>query len=144
MSSLCVLCPDNVVLLLGENDSKRFSDPETLAFKLILLASQLHRTYHVKQIVLCQLLPRFTLPGYIPVNYCDVARSVNENLRTAVTFYPYIAFWEHNDTFPFPVHRKDCSDKFRADGVHLSNKGQWYLFKSHRGAILAACKRLEA
>ncbi|KAL3882415.1 hypothetical protein ACJMK2_028758 [Sinanodonta woodiana] len=52
MSSLCFLCPDIVVLLLGENDITSFSDPETLAFKLISLASQLHRLYHVKQIVL--------------------------------------------------------------------------------------------
>ncbi|KAL3887269.1 hypothetical protein ACJMK2_027212 [Sinanodonta woodiana] len=130
MSSLC-FCPD-IILLLGENDIKSFSDPETLAFKLISLASQLHRTYHVKQIVLCQLLPRFTLTGYTPVNYCDVARSVNEILRTEVTSYPYIAFWDHNGKFPFPVDRKDCSDKFRADACTCRTKANG-IYSNHLG-----------
>ena len=62
------------------------------------------------------------------------SRRVNDVLRRESRHYPFIIIWEHNPRFPFSEQDEEGlfrgRDKFSADGVHLTSKGQYYLYKS--------------
>ncbi|KAL3852046.1 hypothetical protein ACJMK2_015735 [Sinanodonta woodiana] len=150
--------PDIVVLIIGDNDVKADTSPEVIAHKIVALGTLLHRKYRVKHVVLCQLMPRFTATlrqvGVSKIHnrnsvaagknykdmYCQLAKEVNDIVRSEVLAYPYLTFWEHKRKFAFD--RPQVREKFRSDGIHLSPKGQWHLYKSLRGALINACYKI--
>lgn len=128
--------PDCVVILLGDNDvrpAKFDTSPEEIAAGLISLVSLLQRRYSVGSIVLCQLLPRFSKHRHWKM-YNHKAKLVNDIIKRDLS-YSYASFWTHNGKFRFPIEGKGSKDKFLEDGVHLNDKGQYYLYKSLRGAL---------
>ncbi|KAL3841658.1 hypothetical protein ACJMK2_019772 [Sinanodonta woodiana] len=126
--------PDIVILMIGDNDVNADTSPEAIAHKMVVLATFLYRKYKVRHIVLCQLMPRFSENKEVAdeickETYCKLAKEINDIVRAKVAAYDYIT----------PQVRK----KFRSDGIHLSPKGQWHLYKSIRGALLNASYKLQ-
>ena len=144
---------------------------ESIAYHIISAASMLQRRLGVRVVVICQLLPRFprfmifsdvTIQPWL--NYNDSAIAINQILESEIStgLYPGIVFWRHEKTptesyFPFPDsslvrswNYPDIHDyakalarrRFLPDGVHLTNAGLYYLYRSLRGALISGCKLL--
>ena len=148
------LRPHIVVLVIGGNDISRHTSSEEVAFKIIALCTLLHNRYHVRQVVLCQVMPRFnkSLWRYRDDRerledeqdkeaYRRTALGVNKILEIECKNYSYLQFWNHNGKFAFPEMGPNHRRYFSSDGVHMSDKGQYRLYKSLRGAVIAAVNR---
>ncbi|KAL3885682.1 hypothetical protein ACJMK2_025729 [Sinanodonta woodiana] len=138
--------PDVVILMIGD-DVNADTSPE-----MVVLATFLHRKYKVSHIVLCQLMTRFSetlhkagVEGVLNQDkevadkicketYCKSAKEINDIVLVEVAAYDYITFWDHNGNFAFD--RPQVGEIFRPDGIHLSPKGQWHLYKSIRVTLL--------
>ena len=158
------LRPDILIFIIGGNDVSYSSSPQEIALYIIAMCSMVHSRFNVRQVVICSLLPRFSQLAFRFYNrglrgahlteakrrdrqfkkyYCAQASLVNNKLRTEANKYAFITFWAHNNQFPFPeTFGRHCRDKFSSDGVHMSNKGQYHLYKSLRGAIIGAVSRI--
>ena len=135
---------DVIFLQLGGNDfAPNERVPEDFSLQLLALAALLHGRYKVRRIVVGYILPRFSCRGREdPVfvqRYSAWAQTVNAGLRHHSRDLAYVSVWDHNNTFTFPsASHKGGRRFFSRDGVHLSNQGQYRLYKSIRGALMNA------
>ena len=67
--------------------------------------------------------------------YSGWAQEVNTGLTEHSQKVPHITVWKHNTKFTFRESRRGL---FNDDGVHSSTQGQYLLYKSIRGAVIAA------
>ena len=72
--------------------------------------------------------------------YSGWAQAVNTGPTEHSQKMPYITVWKHNTNITFQESRRGL---FNDDGVHLSTQGQYLLYKSTRGAMIAACHSLQ-
>ena len=108
----------------------------------------LNDRYKAKRVVVGCILPRFSARrsrrGFSPLEvrrYSGWAQAVNTGLTKHSQKVPHITVWKHNAKFTFQESRRGL---FSDDGVHLSTQGQYFLYKSIRGAMIAACHSLQS
>ena len=138
--------PHAILLMLGDNDVMSHS-PEELAMRMCAFATHIQKKYGVKNIILGQILPRFSLtldkPDPKVVIYNKKALEINSLLKNEVKNLENIFFQYHG--FGFPGEKKkgkstfsyDASRKFfRKDGVHLTCKGYMKIIKRIKNSIV--------
>ncbi|XP_041360711.1 uncharacterized protein LOC121376968 isoform X1 [Gigantopelta aegis] len=125
--------PQCVVLLVGGNDVTFDCSAEEIAYRILSFCTVLTNRHKVKQIMLCQLLPRYykhgkTLTSQLVQNdktykdmYYTKAMKVNEILLSEMSGDKFfnIKFWQH---CKFQFDTVNGRDLFGPDGVHLNAK----------------------
>ena len=143
--------PDIIFLQVGSNDfpgtARNQRDADAFSLQLLELASMLNDRYNAKRVVVGCILPRFSARrsrrGFSPLEvrqYSGWTQAVNTGLTEQSQKVPHITVWKHNAKFTFQESRRGL---FSDDGVHLSTQGQYFLCKSIRGALIAACHSLQ-
>lgn len=127
--------PSIIVLNIGGNDlDSSASSPQLVGLRLYECAKFLVGL-GVKQVAVCQIVPRSSW-RYLPTLVGnDKVDSINEFLE-AVCNDQSIFFWKH-DRIP-----NSMTTIHRDDGVHFNDSGNKLLFRSVRGALLFAAKRI--
>ena len=123
--------PDLLILEMGTNDLTLLT-PNVVCYKLVDLIHSLLSLPTLKFVVWCAVIPR----GRHFKNahkFNASALALNDLMTEALAPLPNVLLWRH--------HRFSSDDKlFLEDGVHVSSKGQYALYRSYRGAILAGLK----
>lgn len=109
--------PDIVILELGTNDLSALA-PEIVGSAIDDLVHLLQDSFSVRAIGWCCVIPR-------GISYPVVFDPV-----------PRVFCWRHS------VFNHPAKDLYLANGVHLNFAGQYYLYRSYRGAILRALSLL--
>ena len=126
--------PDFLVLLIGDNDVVDNS-LAALDFKFNQLIALIRRRFpSVRQVILCQLLPRHGLAGTI---YNDKAGVVNQRLLALSQNNDYV--WIKICLFYFPQNDdrlfRQMARFYRRDGVHLTPAGYYKLYRALRAVV---------
>lgn len=137
--------PHVVVLLLGENDmheqtAKGYSNSPTLfAKRLVSVASLITAWSGGSKVIIGQLMPRFWSHTnvYFQYYYNEWAEDVNFELVKMTKNVPGVCFWRHKficegDSLIF----RQIPHLFDKGGVHLNVKGEIYLLRSLKHAVL--------
>ena len=137
-----LLKPDFCFLVCGGND---LSDPTVSALEvannIFDVVEWLHKTHHVTFIAVSQLFWRFAKPDpskgrpLSPEVYNAKVAEVNSILEVSL-LAGYSMLWRNKGLFANP------SDFLTADQVHLNFVGNQRLYRSIRGAILFALRRI--
>lgn len=141
--------PDQIILMIGDNDITVTESPEQVAYHLLAVATAMRNRFpSVKGVTITQLLPRY---ARTPVRahpypsrhiqwapYNVKASQVNEILRTETESYPDISFLYTGFYFPDlkEVRYTQRRPSFSRDGVHLSDRGLHRQFRAFRGALM--------
>ena len=88
-----------------------------------------------KFVVVCQILNRATAPSQHP-DYNLGVQVLNNYLKVVLEPLSYAEFWNHKGL------RRPSIPMLLRDGVHLNDRGNYALYRSYRGAILFALKKL--
>lgn len=124
------LAPDVVILEIGTNDLFQLG-PEVVASEIEDFVSLLCEKFFVRVIGVCQLIPRGeSCAGFQSFN-CKVP-VLNQCVCALLEHIDNVFCWYHKG-FSNP-----SSAPILQDGVHLDPRGQYYLYRSYRGAILKA------
>ena len=130
------LQPDIVILEIGSNDLCEVGQrPETVGSSIESLVSTLHEVYNVAFIVVCQVIHRATLPSHSP-QYNSSVNILNNYLEVVLDPVSFAEFWCHKGL------REPNIPILNKDGIHLNERGIYALYRSYRGAILFALKRV--
>ena len=110
--------PDTVLIMIGDNDIRSDSDPDTIAAHIIVTGSTIKRRHNIKNVVICLLLPRIHDGSS---EYNRIAWQVNERILHDAPLAGLIA---HDHGFRFPQwstrsERLQDELNFVRDGVHL-------------------------
>ena len=143
--------PDIIFLQVGGNDFPRTArnqrDADAFSLQLLELASLLNDRYKAKRFVVGCILPRFLAHrfrrGFSPLEvrqYSGWAQAVNTGLTEYSQKMPHITVWKHNAKFTSQESRRGL---FSDNRIHLYTQGQYLLYKSIRGAMIAACHSLQ-
>ena len=133
--------PSAVIMDVGTNNLARGGcDPIELGTSLVRAAQTLLRIDSVREVILCQLLPRVELRTTRRAR-CDFNTArviVNDKIRSLCADLGHIHFWPHRG-----MHR-NWQAYFDRQGLHLNAAGQRKYARSIRGAALfaARCCRL--
>ena len=126
------LSPHIVVLVIGGNDLDRSSgEPVKLAVEVVNYAKEL-LSKGVKFVVLCEIPQRFTNTPMIG----EKIKCYNSRLHAICKAEPNIRYWEHR-RLRTNIQRSRSS-VLRPDGVHLNNKGNYFLYHSLKNALCHA------
>lgn len=124
------LAPDVVILEIGTNDLSVLG-PEVVGSSIEELVSSLLNDFAVSVIGVCHVIPR----GDSFIHWAEFlqrAKILNNYVRVVLDPFPNVFCWSHKD---FSSPHKDL---YLADGVHVNPLGQYFLYRSYRGAILKA------
>ena len=127
---LGVLLPDVVILDIGTNDLSVLG-PEEVGSSIEELVSSLLNDFAVSVIGVCHVIARgdsFTHWA----EFLQRAKILNNYVRVVLDPFPNVFCWSHKD---YSTPHKDL---YLADGVHVNPLGQYFLYRSYRGAILKA------
>lgn len=135
--------PDIVILQIGSNDLQRARSPTSLADEVIDLAVLIHM--HTQAfVVVCESLMRrrgrYLRSDRDVETYMSNVHAFNVQLPLSAHGVIGVKFWRHRG-MRFPDESM-YGPMLSADGVHLSSRGQYKFYKSIRGAINFARKRL--
>ena len=124
------LSPDIIVLEIGTNDLS-LERLETVGHQIDELVAYLIHYFKIRVVGVCLVIPRgISFPG--AGDFAQKAKILNCYLRTVFEHYENVFCWEHKD-FNSPF-----KDLYLPDGVHVNPAGQYFLYRSYRGAILKA------
>ena len=124
------LSPDVVILEIGTNDLS-VERPETVGSQIDDLVVLLIRDFAVRAVGVCFVIPRaMSSPG--AAIFAQKAKILNDYLYHMLEPYDNVFCWSHRD-FNSPL-----KDLYLPDGVHVTPAGQYFLYRSYRGAILKA------
>lgn len=124
------LAPDVVILEVGTNDLWDVK-PEVVGSSIEELVTLLLDAFSVSVVGVCHVIPR----GVSFTNWEEFlqrAEILNNYVRVVLQPFPKAFCWTHRD---FSSPHKDL---YLADGVHVNSLGQYFLYRSYRGAILNA------
>ena len=124
------ISPAIVILEMGTNDLSGLR-PEVVGSEIEELVSLLLKSYSVRVIGVCEVIPRVRAPF---LN--DAALVLNQYLRGVLDPIPNVFCWRHRG-FTDP-----SVDPYASDGVHVNPFGQYCLYRSYRGAMLKALRML--
>ena len=127
--------PYFLVLLIGDNDVADNS-LAALDVKFNQLIALIRRRFpSIRQVILCQLLPRHGLAGTI---YNDKASVVNQRLIALSHNNDYV--WIKICLFYFPQNNerlfREMARWYRRDGVHLTPAGYYKLYRALRAVVV--------
>ena len=128
--------PKVIILELGTNDLCVVGQrPESVGSDIEHLVQVLHDHCGAEFIMVCLVIYRSAIPPHVP----DVSHRVdllNKYLKVVREPLPYAEAWNHRG-LQSPSIAVLCQD-----GVHLNEAGNYALYRSYRGAILFALKKL--
>ena len=129
--------PDIVITLLGGNDldGKSPPPPEAVGSQLGRLGDEL-LALGVRQVCLCQIERRKKWRHFDFDTGAARVASANAALQSACGGRRGLFYWSHKYLWNSPAK------VFLQDGVHLSDIGNFRLFRSIRGAIFRAVSRV--
>ncbi len=131
------LKPDVLILEMGTNDLID-SPPEVVGSAIDDLVTMFLEDFPVQLIIVCQVIPRgSSYSGPIsPSEFARRAKILNDYTTAVLGQYPRVICWSHRH---FNHPNKDLYDH---RGVHLNPLGQYFLYRSLRGAILKGVRKL--
>ena len=132
MSRVCAYQPDVVILSLGGNDlDKRYANTEAVTANLQLLMMEL-LAIGAQRVAVCQLVRRRKWHNFSYDVGCARVQQVNEWVAEFCKRTEGVFYWRHKRIW------NSTRDMFRSDGVHMSDIGNYRLFRSIRGVIIKA------
>lgn len=134
LSVVSSLSPDIVILEIGTNDLS-FSKPEVVGSNIEELVRLLLDHFSVRVIVVCHVTSRAKSHA-IKSNFNDKTAILNQYTRVVLEQFSPVLCWTHRGFTNTSV------TPFLPDGVHFNYTGQYILYRSYRGAILAALRML--
>ena len=131
---LTEFAPDIVILEIGTNDLT-VSAPEVVGSAIDDFVRFLRCSFAVKIIGVCEVLPRGTKSPHR--SYFNKAVPIlNNYLRVVLGEQESVFCWRH-----VGFCEPSC-DPYLPDGVHVNSVGQYWLYRSYRGAIIKALTML--
>ena len=128
------ISPHIVILEIGTNDLSH-ANPEVVGSEIEELVKLLSTEFSVKVVGVCHVTPRDNLHGmYESLN--KKALVLNQYVRVVLEHIEPVFCWTHQGFLNPSV------SPFLPDGVHFNHIGQYNLYRSYRGAILAALRAL--
>jgi len=130
------LVPDVVFLEVGTNDLSDVG-PEVVGSSIEELVRLLLDVFSVSMVGVCHVIPR----GVSFTEWEDFLQRpaiLNNYVRVVLEPFPNAFCWTHKD---FSSPHKDL---YLEDGVHVNSLGQYFLYRSYRGATLKAFGRLRS
>ena len=121
---------DITILEIGTNDLVD-DRPEVVSSEIDDLAQLLLASYSVRVIGVCEVIPRVRTPFFNAA-----APILNQYLNGVLELCPNVFSWRHRGLSNPTVSPYLC------DGIHLNSLGQYFLYRSYRGAILKALRLL--
>ena len=129
------LAPNIVILEMGTYDLSH-APPDVVGSAIDDLVSLLLNDYSVRVIGVCLVIPcGISFPH--ATFFLQQATILNEYVSVVLDHYPNVFFWSH-DKF-----NSRFKDFFKPDGVHVNPLGQYFLYRSYRGAVLKATRLLK-
>ena len=139
MAALKRISPDLLVLEVGTNDLSAGIRPEVLGSALDDFLSYIRSSFAVRAIAVCMVIPRRERFSGVPaVHFNEQARIFNQYISAVVNSHPWAFTWEHRGLSSLSRSR------LLPDGVHLDPAGQYFLYRSYRGAILRGLRLLSS
>ena len=130
------LAPDVVILEVGSNNIPDVR-PEVVGSSIEELVSLLLDNFSVTVVGVCHVIPRsVSFPDW--EDSLKHAEILNNYVRFVLEPFPNAFCWTHKD-FSSPL-----KDLYLEDGVHVNSCGQYFLYRSYRGAILKALSLLRS
>ena len=128
--------PKVIILELGTNDSCVVGQrPESVGSDIEHLVQVLHDHCGAEFIMVCLVIYRSAIPPHVP-DFSHKVDLLNKYLKVVLEPLPYAEAWSHRG-LQSPSIAVLCRD-----GVHLNAAGNFALYRSYRGAILFALKKL--
>lgn len=155
--------PQIVIMCIGGNDldsGEERKKPQVVAMDLFTSAKSILQSNHtIKQVGICQIVRRKCWRTFSSLEGDVAVDTVNEFLAAACDGHPSIFFWKHRGLQDPLMEKKDRSFEvaspcwgdrlsrkpvLRHDGVHFNDAGNKLFFRSIRGALLFASKRIHS
>ena len=128
--------PKIIILELGTNDLCVMGQrPESVGSDIEHLVQVLHDHCGAEFIMVCLVIYRPAIPPHVP-DFSHKVDLLNKYLKVVLQPLPYTEAWSHRG-LQSPSIAVLCRD-----GVHLNAAGNYALYRSYRGAILFALKKL--
>ena len=128
--------PKVIILELGTNDLCVVGQrPESVGSDIEHLVQVLHDYCGAEFIMVCLVIYRSAIPPHVP-DFSHKVDLLNKYLKVVLEPLPYAEAWSHRG-LQSPSIAVLCRD-----GVHLNAAGNFALYRSYRGAILFALKKL--
>ena len=128
--------PKVIILELGTNDLCVVGQrPESVGSDIEHLVQVLHDHCGAEFIMVCLVIYRSAIPPHVP-DFSHKVDLLNKYLKVVLEPLPYVEAWSHRE-IQSPSIAVLCRD-----GVHLNETGNYALYRSCRGAILFALKKL--
>lgn len=124
--------PKVVILEIGTNDLT-MNSPESVATEIVTFCHMLHDHHNVKHVYIAQIIQRTRQPT---ASFNRDVQTCNDLLRSTTKGITYMDLWTHKGL------NNPSINIIRTDGVHLNDAGNYTLYRSYRGAILHALKKL--
>ena len=136
LSVLETFKPDILLLEIGTNYLSRFK-PETVGSLIEEFILFVRHHFGTRVIAICEVIDR-NLPNtkLQDVEFNAKAAILRQYLSVVLAEIPSVFIWKHIELSP--IHRV----VLLPDGVHLNSSGQYFLYRSYRGAVLKAIKLL--
>ena len=134
LGALTEFAPDIVIQEIGTNDLT-VSAPEVVGSAIDDFARFLRYSFAVKIIGVCEVLPRGTkyLHGS---DFNKAVPILNNYLRVVLGEQDSVFCWRHVG------FREPSCDLSLPVGIHVNSVGQYWLYRSYRGAIIKALTML--
>ena len=128
--------PKVIILELGTNDLCVVGQrPESVGSDIEHLVQVLHDHCGAEFIMVCLVIYWSAIPPHVP-DFSHKVDLLNNYLKVVLEPLPYAEAWSHRG-LQSPSIAVLCRD-----GVHLNAAGNYALYRSYRGAILFALKKL--
>ena len=128
--------PRVIILELGTNDLCVVGQrPESVGSDIEHLVQVLHDHCGAEFIMVCLVIYRSAIPPHVP-NFSHKVDLLNKYLKVVLEPLPYAEAWIHRG-LQSPSIAVLCRD-----GVLLNEAGNYAFYRSYRGAILFALKKL--
>ncbi|KAI0207861.1 hypothetical protein LSAT2_007513 [Lamellibrachia satsuma] len=139
LQEIAYLHPDIVVLHLTGNELDTVSGPtpQSVGMQMYSLAKKL-LAVGVKQVVICQMVTQDSWRQLSPEEGEARVSRINEFLQAACSGCTQICYWCHSGFWK--THTSVTL--FEKDGVHFNDWGNYKLFRSYRGALQTAARRI--
>lgn len=130
--------PDVLILEIGTNDLSH-TRPETVGSDIESFIQLVRRQFGVRVVGLCEVLNRkIRNQHFFDGAFNRQADLLRQYLHVVLSDMPGVFIWQHKSIIL--AEPELCL--LSRDGVHLSDHGEYRLYRSYRGAILKALKLL--
>ena len=125
-------CPEIIILEIGTNDLS-YEKPEIVGSSIDdLVLFILSEIASVRVVGVCHVIPRGINSSLDAKGFFRKAKILNQYVRVVLSQYSNVFCWEHKQ------FNSIFKDLYLSDGCHLNKLGQYFLYRSYRGAIMRA------